>query len=56
MGLKKDVMCILPKLVEYEKSHGWLKEVVWFNDVSEFMGAFEWWCEEKYWKIYKIDY
>ena len=35
MGLKKDVMWVLPKLVEDRKSHKWAKEIVWINDVSK---------------------
>ena len=39
MGLEKDVMLILPKLMEYEKSRKWLEVVVWINDVNEIMEA-----------------
>ena len=37
MSLKKAVMWILPKWVEYERFHKWLKEVIWINDVSKWV-------------------
>ena len=40
MGLKNDVVWILPKLVDYGKSHKCPKGVVWISNASEFMKGF----------------
>ena len=37
MALKNDVVWTLPKLVDYEKSHRWQKEVVQINNASEWV-------------------
>jgi len=40
MGLKMTVMWILPKLMEYEKSHKRPKDVVRINYINEFTRDF----------------
>ena len=35
MGLKKEVVWVLSKLVDYEKSHKWPKVVIWFSNPSK---------------------
>jgi len=37
MGLKVEVVWVLPKLVDYGKSHKWPKEAVWFNNASKWV-------------------
>jgi len=37
IGLNIEVLWILPKLVNYGKSHLWLWEVVWINYVSKWV-------------------